>query len=239
MIGDNLKFGVIGGACISRDTEEFANICFGCFKQVYGTSEILAVLFARCRSTLNSFICGDTVSSGYYNNDKQTKEKFVIDPVTQKRWFKSGDIAIIKKDGTFIIVDRKSEIVKLQNSTFFSLSKIENKILKCPLVENACVFPVKNFEYFVALVVPNAEKVKEFLTRTQITKENEDINEFKNDPDIIQLISRHIQVSIKQEFPRKFHIVFDEWLPSNNLLTPTFKLRRHELKKKYADLLLQ
>ncbi|KAF1743549.1 hypothetical protein MXB_477 [Myxobolus squamalis] len=42
LFGGNLKYGVIGAALVSPDTEEFINICFGTFKQAYGSTEMSA-----------------------------------------------------------------------------------------------------------------------------------------------------------------------------------------------------
>lgn len=40
LFGGKLEYGMIGGALLSRETEEFVNVCFGRFKQAYGTTEL-------------------------------------------------------------------------------------------------------------------------------------------------------------------------------------------------------
>lgn len=39
-------------------------------------------------------------------------------------WFKTGDIAEVYEDGTFAIIDRKKDLVKLANGEYFSLGKV-------------------------------------------------------------------------------------------------------------------
>jgi long-chain acyl-CoA synthetase len=43
-------------------------------------------------------------------------------------WFFTGDIAEIFPDGTFKIIDRKKDLIKLANGEFFSLGKVSFKL---------------------------------------------------------------------------------------------------------------
>lgn len=54
-MGGNLEYGMIGGSIIFPETEEFINICFGTFKQAYGTTELCCgATFSESRNFYNS-----------------------------------------------------------------------------------------------------------------------------------------------------------------------------------------
>ena len=55
---------------------------------------------------------GGHVASGYYNMPEKTAEEFYDQD--GKRWFKTGDIGQVLQDGSFKIIDRKKDLVKLQ-----------------------------------------------------------------------------------------------------------------------------
>ena len=71
---------------------------------------------------------GPGVSSGYYNNPELTEQSYIFDD--NIRWFKTGDIAEVFSDGTFKIIDRKKDLVKLANGEYFSLGKVCFKKMK-------------------------------------------------------------------------------------------------------------
>lgn len=52
---------------------------------------------------------GPNVFEGYWRKEKETKEAFV-----DGCWYKTGDIAVVKRDGIIHIVDRKKELIKVK-----------------------------------------------------------------------------------------------------------------------------
>lgn len=50
---------------------------------------------------------GPTIMKGYLNKPEETR-----DSITPDRWFKTGDVAVIDKEGYYYIVDRKKELIK-------------------------------------------------------------------------------------------------------------------------------
>lgn len=66
---------------------------------------------------------GIGVTLGYYKLPEMTKEAFITDEKGQ-RWFYTGDIGEVFPDGTFKIVDRRKDLIKLQNGEYISLGKV-------------------------------------------------------------------------------------------------------------------
>ena len=61
------------------------------------------------------FIKGNSVFKGYFKNPRETAK--VLD---DDGWLKVGDIGILNKNGSIKIVDRVTEMKKLQNGQFIS-----------------------------------------------------------------------------------------------------------------------
>ena len=69
-------------------------------------------------------ICSKSVSAfGYFNDDQLTRETF-FDDKNGDTWLRTGDIGEVLPDGSIRIIDRKKDIIKLQNGEFVSLGKV-------------------------------------------------------------------------------------------------------------------
>ncbi|KAF1743261.1 hypothetical protein MXB_2906 [Myxobolus squamalis] len=188
-------------------------------------------------------VSGDCVAMGYYKEDELTAASFKIDPVTGKRWYMSGDIALVTPNGTMKIIDRKKDIIKLLHGEYVSLVMIESVIGKNDLVDMVCVLPTKSMAYLVALVIPNRERSKKYLLEQNIGNRDSEIQDLLENSTVTAIISQWIKISLKDslnlhEVPNIFCILSDLWTPESNLITPTQKLKRFEISKKYSHLLL-
>ena len=57
-------------------------------------------------------------------------------------------------DGTFKIIDRKKDLVKLQHGEYISYGKVEAVLKTCPIVESICLYADSTKDYVVAVMVP-------------------------------------------------------------------------------------
>ena len=65
------------------------------------------------------WIRGGSVTSGYLDLEKETKESF-----TDDGWFKTGDIGEFDSKGQLRIIDRKKNLVKTLNGEYIALEKV-------------------------------------------------------------------------------------------------------------------
>ncbi|QDS70190.1 hypothetical protein FKW77_006485 [Venturia effusa] len=80
------------------------------------------------------FVRGPNVCMGYWKNDAATKESLDKDG-----WLKTGDIAVVNKDGYYWIVDRKKELIKV-NALQVAPAELEAVLLENDHVADAaCV----------------------------------------------------------------------------------------------------
>ena len=67
-------------------------------------------------------LASDSLSIGYYKMEKLTNETYYHQ--NGERWFRTGDIAELFPNGTFKIIDRQKDFIKLQFGEYISLGKV-------------------------------------------------------------------------------------------------------------------
>merc|ERR1719231_1381495 len=100
---------------------------------------------------------------------QKNKTEFVVDE-RGLRFFCSGDIGQVTPAGTLMIIDRKKDLVKLQQGEYVALSKVENVLKLCPLVEYPMVYAESTKDYCVALICPNHGMLKKLAAEMGIAE---------------------------------------------------------------------
>lgn len=186
---------------------------------------------------------GPNVMMGYYNKPEQTAEVFKeIDGV---RWFKTGDIGKFVKgpsgEDFLKITDRKKELLKTSGGKYVAPAPIENRFKEEFLIEQMMVVGEQK-KFVSALIVPATEALQNWCQRENIAWTS--LEEVVTNPKVIE----HYQSIVHQINPnfshieqiKKFKLVPKEWLPvhpdgAEAELTPTMKLKRRVILKKYAN----
>ncbi|MFO1172234.1 MAG: long-chain-fatty-acid--CoA ligase [Hyphomicrobiaceae bacterium] len=79
---------------------------------------------------------GNTVISGYFENEKASREAF-----DKEGWFRTGDIATISPSGRLMIVDRSKDLIK-SGGEWISSIDVENAAMACPGVATCAVIGI-------------------------------------------------------------------------------------------------
>ncbi|EME41195.1 hypothetical protein DOTSEDRAFT_73577 [Dothistroma septosporum NZE10] len=110
------------------------------------------------------WIKAPNVMLGYWKNEAATKETLTADG-----WLKTGDVAIINKEGFIWIVDRKKELIKV-NALQVAPAELEGKLLTLDGVADAAAVGVtiNDEEFPRAYVVLTEEAKKANVTPKQI-----------------------------------------------------------------------
>jgi long-chain acyl-CoA synthetase len=180
---------------------------------------------------------GDFVSIGYLNNEEATREAIIEEDGV--RWFMTGDIGEIYPDGTFKIIDRKKDLVKLQLGEYVALGKVEAELKNCELVENICIHGNGLHNYVVGLVIPNQTAINRLAL--ELGLENQGMDQLCANCDLRDRVLAAIQVHGKKaglhksEIPAKIKLCPETWTPDNNLVTALLKVRRKQIAEFYAN----
>ncbi|PVZ96754.1 hypothetical protein BB558_007325 [Smittium angustum] len=189
-----------------------------------------------------------SIFSHYYKDKEKTKEALVEDG-----WYATGDIAKINPNGTISIIDRKKSIFKLSQGEYVSPEKIENVLSKHPLIMQSFVYGYSTKNFVVGVIVPDPLTfipwAKKLLLGTANSKENEFVKSMgfeqltknrivnKNLVEEIDIISRDAGLNGFEIVKAVYidHRPFD--IESNEILTPTLKLKRFHAIKYYKDII--
>ncbi len=176
---------------------------------------------------------GPNVMMGYYKRPDLTKE--VIDG---EGWFATGDIGKMIDNIYLKITDRKKEIFKLSSGKYVAPQVIENKFKESLFIEQIMVIG-ENEKFASALISPNFEYLHNWCHEQGITfRDNEDL---VKQPEVVKKYQEEVNRINKDlafhEQIKRFRLVCDAWTPDTGDLSPTLKLKRRNLYKKYAHLI--
>jgi len=152
---------------------------------------------------------GENVMIGYWNNKEETNR------ILKDSWLYTGDIGEIDSEGYLKITDRKKDIIVNAGGDNIAPSKIENLLSNYPDIIQSYVYGDKK-NYLVALIV--------------VAKELE------NKKDKVQFFVDKVnsELSIIEKI-KKFIIIDTPFTVENEMLTPTMKIRRHQVKKIFGN----
>ena len=175
---------------------------------------------------------GPNVMKGYYKNSKLTSETIKND------FLHTGDIGKIDKDGFLKITDRKKQLFKTSGGKYIAPQVIENKMKRSPFIEQIMVIG-EGEKMPSALIQPDFEYIKKWLQKNKFNFLDDFKNICKKEELLIEIT--HEIDKINQEFGdweriKKFELTPQIWSIENGLLTPTMKLKRKSILKKYIHL---
>ena len=188
-------------------------------------------------------VSGPNVMAGYYQQPEKTAE--VIRQVNDKRWLVTGDIGTLETgtDGRqFLkITDRKKELLKTSGGKYVAPSPIESKFKEHQLVEQAMVVG-ENLKFVSALIVPSTAGLKDWCDRHGIIWTSlQDAIEHPKVQERYQMLVDRINPNFGHaEQVKKFALLSYAWDAvktdgSEAELTPTLKLKRRVIMKKYES----
>ena len=167
----------------------------------------------------------------------KNKEEFVtIDGI---RYFCTGDIGQFTKAGNLMIIDRKKDLVKLQQGEYVALSKVENVLKNSKYVQLPMCYAKSTMSYCIALVCPNEATLK--TIKPSLTS----LTEMCNDKDVIEAVTKDCIKNCKEgnlvsfEVPTKIILIDDLWTPDNDMLTAVNKLKRKDIEAKHKSLIAE
>ena len=173
---------------------------------------------------------GPNVFPGYFKDAANTAEALDADG-----WLHTGDIGLWDLRGHLRIVDRKKNMFKLSQGEYVAAEKVENAILSS-WVQQAFVHGDSLHSMLVAIVVVNPDTLKPWAAAAG--KAGASAAELAADPALRELVLKDIAASGKTrglqgfEIPKGIHIEPTAWTP-DDVLTPTFKLKRKDAKARY------
>ena len=171
---------------------------------------------------------GPNVFQGYYKNEEATRETIV------DGWLHTGDIGEMDPDGFIKITGRKKDIIITAGGKNITPANLEAQIKQHALVSQ-CVVVGDRRPYLVALVTLDPEEAVKFAKEHDLA---EDPAELAAREEVQKAIDEHVE-EVNKAFARveqvkKVRILPRDLSQEGGELTPTMKVKRAVVAKKYA-----
>ena len=253
LTGGRLRFYICGGAHLNKNIGEFFDSAGIKIIEGYGlteTSPVIAVnrldeyrlgtvgkplpdIDVKISKDGEILTRGPCVMKGYYNDEQSTK--LAID---DEGWFHTGDIGFLDKDGFLTITDRKKDIIVISSGKNIAPQLIEELVLTSKYINQAVVLGHKK-KFISALIVPHFQNIKIYAELKKILYKT--IDELIEHNTIYQLIKIEIEKVSRNlsdcEKVKKFTLLKKEFDIESEELTPTLKIKRNVIEKKYAEII--
>ena len=175
---------------------------------------------------------GPHVFLGYYKNPARTAET-VVDG-----WLRTGDVGEIDADGFVRITDRMKDIIITAGGKNITPSEIENQLKFSPYITDAVVIGDQR-KFLSCLIMLDPDTVAQFAQERNVPFTN--FASLCRAREIQDLIWGEIERVNKQvarvEGIKRFHLIEQILTPEDEELTPTMKLKRSYVNRKYKDVI--
>jgi long-chain acyl-CoA synthetase len=248
-LGGRIRFVVVGGAPMARQTGQFMMAAGVVTVEGYGmteTSPVVAVnaveaprlgtvgkvlpnVDIRFAGDGELLVRGESVTSGYYLDEAATAEAF------DGEWLKTGDIGELDADGYLKIVDRKKNLLVLSTGKKVTPAPLESDIMQSPYIDYALLLG-QNRKFVTVLIAPAEEAMAAYLKQLGVYVARELWSTNKAVMDLLEAEVRTRTASYANfERPKKVLLADAPFSIDNGLLTPTLKPRGKQILAAYAD----
>jgi len=175
---------------------------------------------------------GPHIFLGYYGKPEKTAET-VIDG-----WLHTGDVGRIDADGFLTITDRMKDLIITAGGKNVTPSEIENQLKFSPYISDAVVIGDRR-KFLSCLVMIDHETVAQFAQEHDVPFTNfASLCRARAVQDLIwSEIERVNKELARVETIKKFRLIEQILTPEDEELTPTMKLKRAFVNKKYRELI--
>lgn len=173
---------------------------------------------------------GPSNMQGYWNNPQATAAM-----ISPDGWLNTGDTAKISATGHITITGRLKEIIVMSNGEKVPPSDMEKAMLHDPLFDQVMVHG-EGRPYLIVLAVVNPDNWKKLAHEVGVNPDMpESLRDTRVEQQVLQRVTGHTR-----EFPgyariRRVLLLSEPWNIENGLLTPTLKIKRSAVVKKYSE----
>ncbi|NUN14491.1 MAG: long-chain fatty acid--CoA ligase [Myxococcales bacterium] len=252
--GGQIKYFISGGAPLSREIAEFFHAAGILVLEGYGLTETSAASYVnrpnqfrfgtvglpvpgtevRIAADGEILLKGKGVMRGYYNLPAATAEALEPDG-----WFHTGDIGEVDKDGFLRITDRKKDIIVTAGGKNIAPQNIENTLKTRSTYISQVVIHGDKRNFCVALVTINEETTGKWAKDHGISYSG--YADLASKPQVKDLIWKTFEEVNKElasyETIKKIHLLDHDLTIETGELTPTMKVKRRVVEKRYQSVL--
>jgi long-chain acyl-CoA synthetase len=181
-------------------------------------------------ATSEIMVRGTNVFAGYLNQPEKTAET-----ITSDGWLHTGDVGVMDADGYFKITDRMKDIIITAGGKNVTPSELENELKFSPYITDAVVIGDKR-PYLTVIIMIDQDNVEKFAQDNDVPFSN--YASLTKSAEVQELIQGEME-KVNKKFARveqikKFWLLDTQLSAEDEELTPTMKLKRKLVEKKYT-----
>eukprot|EP00727_Mastigamoeba_balamuthi_P007281 m51a1_g3173 putative long-chain-fatty-acid--CoA ligase (1104) ;mRNA; r:397509-401681 len=182
------------------------------------------------------------VFGGYLDDDARTAEVTMVTD-DGRRWIRTGDIGRLNDDGSVTVIDRVKNMFKLAQGEYVAAEQIEMLFSRSPLISQIFIHGESTESFVVAIAVPEEPELLR-VAREKLGVEGS-FAEVCGRQEVVDYVLGEMTAMAREakmpgfQVPKALLLEHDAFTSENNMLSPTFKLRRPQLRTKYAEQLKQ
>jgi long-chain acyl-CoA synthetase len=251
-MGGKIRFFVSGSAALSREVQEWFYAAGLLILEGYGLTETgvptcvndpRATRFGtvgppvpgtevQIASDGEILVKGPGVMRGYHNMDQATAESFT------DGWFATGDIGEID-NGYLRITDRKKDLIKTSGGKYVAPQKVESALKTvCPYVSQVIVHG-EGRKFVSALLTLDPDAITGWAK--EHGQDGSDYDALVKSPAVRELLEGYVAQANGQlerwETIKRFEVLPRELTVEEGEVTPSLKIRRKAVEKRYEDVL--
>jgi long-chain acyl-CoA synthetase len=250
---ERVRYGVCGAAPASPELFEFYNALGVPLREGYGQTESTGVIAiqgidnprlgyvgeplpdveVKIAEDGEILARGENVFLGYFKNPELTEE------TVKDGWLHTGDVGVLE-DGHLKIMDRKKDIIITAGGKNITPAFIENKLKFSTYIQDAVVIGDRR-KFLTALILIDEDNVTKYAQDNRIPFTT--FADLTQNDEIQKLIDREVQEMNKNlskvETIKKFALLPRQFYEEDGDVTPTKKVKRASLEKRYAAMIDQ
>ncbi len=250
-LGGRIRFFVSGSAALSRDVAEWFDACGMTILEGYGLTESSAAAAVNLPGDTRIgtvgpalpgsefkiapdgeiLLRGGGVMRGYHHNPQATAEV-----LTEDGWLHTGDIGELV-DGYLRVTDRKKDLIKTSGGKYVAPQKLEVIFMAvCPYASQIVVHG-EGRKFVSALITLDPELIVQWGGEHGLAGKT--AAELATEPAVVELIGGYVDTLNSRlerwETIKKFVILPRDLSVEEGDLTPSMKVRRKVVERKYMD----
>ena len=250
-MGGRINFFVSGSAALNREVQEWFHAAGLLVLEGYGLTETSA---ASCVNNPRStrfgtvgpplpgtqvkiaddgeiLLKGPGVMEGYHNQPEATAE------VLKDGWLYTGDIGELDDHGYLRITDRKKDLIKTSGGKFVAPQKVEGVLKATSPYISQVVVHGEGRKYVTALITLDPEAIEGWGSGQNLNVSSTE--ELVTSPEVRELMQGYVEQANAKlerwETIKRFAILTSELTIDEGEVTPSQKVRRRTVEKRYAD----
>jgi len=248
----NTKYPVTGSAFLSPDFFRYFQALGINLEQVYGSTEagvismhslddidndsvgrVFEGVEIKVSEEAEIMIRGEGIFSGYYKDDKKTKEAI------RDGWFHTGDSGYINERKHLFYLDRIANLDELSTGHKYAPAYIEGKLKFSRFIQEIIGIGGKDKCYLCVIINMDFESVGKWAESNQLSYTTfVDLSQREEVSNLLRKDLVRVNNTLPEESRiKKYVILHKEFDADEGELTRTRKLRRSFLQERYKDLI--